>query len=77
MINRYILFKRNTVNQTTVGSVSLKSNRCILYKVTVCSYGKQGLETYFKTTDIRHLKLRRDEVCMVLEANYCFTKWLI
>ncbi|KAM6369774.1 germ cell-less protein-like 1 [Pluvialis apricaria] len=69
--NRYIIFKRNTLNQPCSGSVSLQPRRNIAFRLRLASFDSSGKIICSRTTGYRILTLEKDqeEVVMNLDSR--------
>ncbi|NXU47670.1 GMCL1 protein, partial [Turnix velox] len=69
--NRYIIFKRNTLNQPCCGSVSLQPRRNIAFRLRLASFDSSGKIICSRTTGYRILTLEKDqeEVVMNLDSR--------
>ncbi|KAM6331259.1 germ cell-less protein-like 1 isoform 2-T2 [Alca torda] len=59
--NRYIIFKRNTLNQPCSGSVSLQPRRNIAFRLRLASFDSSGKIICSRTTGYRILTLEKDQ----------------
>uniref|UniRef100_A0A8V0Z9N3 Germ cell-less 1, spermatosis associated n=1 Tax=Gallus gallus TaxID=9031 RepID=A0A8V0Z9N3_CHICK len=63
--NRYIIFKRNTLNQPCSGSVSLQPRRSIAFRLRLASFDSSGKIICSRTTGYQILSLEKDqELCL-------------
>ncbi|XP_033644165.1 germ cell-less protein-like 1 isoform X2 [Asterias rubens] len=67
--NRLLIFRRNTITHPVVASVSLQNSRNIMFRVRVVSYDGQGHVMYLKKSDLKVLKLNKDEEAVVLTVD--------
>ncbi|KAM6232102.1 germ cell-less protein-like 1 isoform 3-T3 [Spheniscus humboldti] len=59
--NRYIIFKRNTLNQPCSGSVSLQPRRNIAFRLRLASFDSSGKIICSRTTGYQILTLEKDQ----------------
>ncbi|EPY74871.1 hypothetical protein CB1_001866015 [Camelus ferus] len=59
--NRYIIFKRNTLNQPCSGSVSLQPRRSIAFRLRLASFDSSGKLICSRTTGYQILTLEKDQ----------------
>ncbi|KAF7236726.1 Germ cell-less protein-like 1 [Varanus komodoensis] len=69
--NRYIIFKRNTLNQPCSGSVSLQPRRSIAFRLRLVSFDGNGKLICSRTAGYQILTLEKDQeqVVMNLESR--------
>ncbi|XP_045150020.1 germ cell-less protein-like 1 [Echinops telfairi] len=63
--NRYIIFKRNTLNQPCSGSVSLQPRRSIAFRLRLASFDSSGKLICSRTTGYQILTLEKDQVRLI------------
>ncbi|NXJ11757.1 GMCL1 protein, partial [Odontophorus gujanensis] len=59
--NRYIIFKRNTLNQPCSGSVGLQPRRSIAFRLRLASFDSSGKIICSRTTGYQMLTLEKDQ----------------
>uniref|UniRef100_A0A5F8H8F6 Germ cell-less 1, spermatosis associated n=1 Tax=Monodelphis domestica TaxID=13616 RepID=A0A5F8H8F6_MONDO len=67
--NRYIIFKRNTLNQPCNGSVSLQPRRNIAFRLRLASLDSSGKLICSRTTGYQILTLEKDQPREVLPGS--------
>lgn len=67
--NRYIIFKRNTLNQPCSGSVSLQPRRNIAFRLRLASFDSSGKIICSRTTGYQILTLEKDQEQVVMNLD--------
>ncbi|XP_051496615.1 germ cell-less protein-like 1 isoform X1 [Apus apus] len=67
--NRYIIFKRNTLNQPCCGSVSLQPRRNIAFRLRLASFDSSGKIICSRTTGYQILTLEKDQEQVVMNLD--------
>ncbi|XP_058284512.1 germ cell-less protein-like 1 isoform X2 [Hylobates moloch] len=67
--NRYIIFKRNTLNQPCSGSVSLQPRRSIAFRLRLASFDSSGKLICSRTTGYQILTLEKDQEQVVMNLD--------
>uniref|UniRef100_A0A8C9H604 Germ cell-less 1, spermatosis associated n=1 Tax=Piliocolobus tephrosceles TaxID=591936 RepID=A0A8C9H604_9PRIM len=67
--NRYIIFKRNTLNQPCSGSVSLQPRRSIAFRLRLASFDSSGKLICNRTTGYQILTLEKDQEQVVMNLD--------
>ncbi|KAM4748232.1 germ cell-less protein-like 1 [Rhinophrynus dorsalis] len=67
--NRYIIFKRNTLNQPCNGSVSLQPNRNIVFRLRLTSFDNNGKVICNRTSGYQILSLEKDQEQVVMNLD--------
>ncbi|GAB0200358.1 germ cell-less protein-like 1 [Grus japonensis] len=67
--NRYIIFKRNTLNQPCSGSVSLQPRRNIAFRLRLASFDSSGKIICSRTTGYQILTLEKDQEEIVMNLD--------
>ncbi|XP_046759396.1 germ cell-less protein-like 1 isoform X1 [Gallus gallus] len=67
--NRYIIFKRNTLNQPCSGSVSLQPRRSIAFRLRLASFDSSGKIICSRTTGYQILSLEKDQEQVVMNLD--------
>ncbi|KAI1230145.1 hypothetical protein IHE44_0010537 [Lamprotornis superbus] len=67
--NRYIIFKRNTLNQPCSGSVSLQPRRSIAFRLRLASFDCSGKMICSRTTGYQILTLEKDQEQIVMNLD--------
>ncbi|XP_030874841.1 germ cell-less protein-like 1 [Leptonychotes weddellii] len=67
--NRYIIFKRNTLNQPCSGSVSLQPRRSIAFRLRLASFDSSGKLVCSRTTGYQILTLEKDQEQVVMNLD--------
>ncbi|XP_035884020.1 germ cell-less protein-like 1 isoform X2 [Phyllostomus discolor] len=67
--NRYIIFKRNTLNQPCSGSVSLQPRRSIAFRLRLASFDSSGKLICSRTTGYQVLTLEKDQEQVVMNLD--------
>uniref|UniRef100_A0A8C6RM89 Germ cell-less, spermatogenesis associated 1 n=1 Tax=Nannospalax galili TaxID=1026970 RepID=A0A8C6RM89_NANGA len=67
--NRYIIFKRNTLNQPYSGSVSLQPRRSIAFRLRLASFDSSGKLICNRTTGYQILILEKDQEQVVMNLD--------
>lgn len=67
--NRYIIFKRNTLNQPCSGSVSLQPRRSIAFRLRLASFDSSGKMICSRTTGYQILTLEKDQEQIVMNLD--------
>ncbi|XP_015738432.1 germ cell-less protein-like 1 isoform X2 [Coturnix japonica] len=67
--NRYIIFKRNTLNQPCSGSVSLQPRRSIAFRLRLASFDSNGKIICSRTTGYQILSLEKDQEQVVMNLD--------
>ncbi|XP_021230704.1 germ cell-less protein-like 1 isoform X1 [Numida meleagris] len=67
--NRYIIFKRNTLNQPCSGSVSLQPRRSIAFRLRLASFDSSGKIICSRTTGYQILTLEKDQELVVMNLD--------
>ncbi|XP_042696198.2 germ cell-less protein-like 1 isoform X2 [Chrysemys picta bellii] len=67
--NRYIIFKRNTLNQPCSGSVSLQPRRNIAFRLRLASFDSSGKLICSRTTGYQILTLEKDQEQVVMNLD--------
>ncbi|KAM6395541.1 germ cell-less protein-like 1 [Rhynochetos jubatus] len=67
--NRYIIFKRNTLNQPCSGSVSLQPRRSIAFRLRLASFDNSGKIICSRTTGYQILTLEKDQEQVVMNLD--------
>ncbi|XP_023587604.1 germ cell-less protein-like 1 [Trichechus manatus latirostris] len=67
--NRYIIFKRNTLNQPCSGSVSLQPRRSIAFRLRLASFDSNGKLICSRTTGYQILTLEKDQEQVVMNLD--------
>ncbi|XP_071435151.1 germ cell-less protein-like 1 isoform X2 [Pithys albifrons albifrons] len=67
--NRYIIFKRNTLNQTCSGSVSLQPRRSLAFRLRLASFDSSGRMICSRTTGYQILTLEKDQEQIVMNLD--------
>ncbi|XP_059586581.1 germ cell-less protein-like 1 isoform X3 [Alligator mississippiensis] len=67
--NRYIIFKRNTLNQPCSGSVSLQPRRNIAFRLRLASFDSSGKPICSRTTGYQILTLEKDQEQVVMNLD--------
>ncbi|XP_071585163.1 germ cell-less protein-like 1 [Heliangelus exortis] len=67
--NRYIIFKRNTLNQPCSGSVSLQPRRNIAFRLRLASFDGSGKMICSRTTGYQILTLEKDQEQVVMNLD--------
>ncbi|XP_062069926.1 germ cell-less protein-like 1 [Lepus europaeus] len=67
--NRYIIFKRNTLNQPCSGSVSLQPRRSIAFRLLLASFDSSGKLICSRTTGYQILTLEKDQEQVVMNLD--------
>uniref|UniRef100_A0A8D0FQ71 BTB domain-containing protein n=1 Tax=Strix occidentalis caurina TaxID=311401 RepID=A0A8D0FQ71_STROC len=70
--NRYIIFKRNTLNQPCSGSVSLQPRRNIAFRLRLASFDSSGKIICSRTTGYQILTLEKDQEQVVMNLDSRF-----
>ncbi|KAK3091844.1 hypothetical protein FSP39_023121 [Pinctada imbricata] len=77
-VNKLITMKRNTLSQASPGSVSMKPNRNIVYRLRIMNRDKKGKITLLRTTGMKLEVLKKDEevLLMTLDSQVSFPLYL-
>ncbi|KAL0621469.1 Germ cell-less protein-like 1 [Plecturocebus cupreus] len=67
--NRYIIFKRNTLNQPCSGSVSLQPQRSVAFRLRLASFDSSGKPICSRTTGYQILTLEKDQEQVVMNLD--------
>ncbi|NXP79218.1 GMCL1 protein, partial [Ramphastos sulfuratus] len=67
--NRYIIFKRNTLNQPCSGTVSLQPRRSIAFRLRLASFDSSGKVICSRTTGYQILTLEKDQEQVVMNLD--------
>ncbi|KAG8440893.1 hypothetical protein GDO86_006578 [Hymenochirus boettgeri] len=67
--NRYIIFKRNTLNQPCSGSVSLQPHRNIAFRLRLVSFDNDGKVICSRTSGYQILSLEKDQEQVVMNLD--------
>ncbi|XP_073509708.1 germ cell-less protein-like 1 isoform X2 [Phyllobates terribilis] len=67
--NRYIIFKRNTLNQPCSGSVSLQPQRNIAFRLRLVSFDTNGKVICSRTSGYQILSLEKDQEQVVMNLD--------
>ncbi|OBS81051.1 hypothetical protein A6R68_20736 [Neotoma lepida] len=67
--NRYIIFKRNTLNQPCSGSVSLQPRRSIAFRLRLASFDSSGKLICSRATGYQILTLEKDQEQVVMNLD--------
>uniref|UniRef100_A0A8C9NQE2 BTB domain-containing protein n=1 Tax=Serinus canaria TaxID=9135 RepID=A0A8C9NQE2_SERCA len=67
--NRYIIFKRNTLNQPCSGSVSLQPRRSLAFRLRLASFDCSGKMICSRTTGYQILTLEKDQEQIVMNLD--------
>lgn len=67
--NRYIIFKRNTLNQPYCGCVSLQQRRNIAFRLRLASFDNTGKVICSRTSGYQILTLEKDQEQMVMNLD--------
>ncbi|XP_030057754.1 germ cell-less protein-like 1 isoform X2 [Microcaecilia unicolor] len=67
--NRYIIFKRNTLNQPCSGSVSLQPRRNIAFRLRLASFDSNGKVICSRTSGYQILSLEKDQEQVVMNLD--------
>ncbi|KAJ7305289.1 hypothetical protein JRQ81_011206 [Phrynocephalus forsythii] len=67
--NRYIVFKRNTLNQPCSGSVSLQPRRNIAFRLRLASFDSSGKLIGSRTAGYQMLTLEKDQEQVVMNLD--------
>nr|XP_060643080.1 germ cell-less protein-like 1 isoform X1 [Anolis sagrei ordinatus] len=67
--NRYIIFKRNTLNQPCSGSVSLQPRRRIAFRLRLASFDSSGKLIGSRTVGYQILTLEKDQEQVVMNLD--------
>ncbi|XP_068277444.1 germ cell-less protein-like 1 [Nyctibius grandis] len=67
--NRYIVFKRNTLNQPCSGSVSLQPRRSIAFRLRLASFDSSGKIICSRTTGYQILTFEKDQEQVVMNLD--------
>ncbi|KAM4677756.1 germ cell-less protein-like 1 isoform 1-T2 [Discoglossus pictus] len=67
--NRYIIFKRNTLNQPCSGSVSLQLQRNIAFRLRLASFDSSGKIICNRTSGYQILSLEKDQEQVVMNLD--------
>uniref|UniRef100_A0A670J4X6 BTB domain-containing protein n=1 Tax=Podarcis muralis TaxID=64176 RepID=A0A670J4X6_PODMU len=67
--NRYIIFKRNTLNQPCSGSVSLQPRRNIAFRLRLASFDSSGKLICSRTAGYQILTLEKDQEQVVMNLG--------
>lgn len=67
--NRYIIFKRNTLNQPCSGSVSLQTQRNIAFRLRLVSFDTNGKVICSRTSGYQILSLEKDQEQVVMNLD--------
>nr|XP_056716588.1 germ cell-less protein-like 1 [Euleptes europaea] len=67
--NRYIIFKRNTLNQPCSGSVSLQPQRNIAFRLRLASFDSSGKLICSRTAGYQILTLEKDQEQVVMNLD--------
>ncbi|NXO78288.1 GMCL1 protein, partial [Sitta europaea] len=67
--NRYIIFKRNTLNQPCSSSVSLQPHRSIAFRLRLASFDCSGKMICSRTTGYQILTLEKDQEQIVMNLD--------
>ncbi|XP_075714630.1 germ cell-less protein-like 1 isoform X1 [Rhinoderma darwinii] len=67
--NRYIIFKRNTLNQPCSGSVSLQPKRNIAFRLRLVSFDPNGKVLCSRTSGYQILSLEKDQEQVVMNLD--------
>ncbi|NXD31191.1 GMCL1 protein, partial [Spelaeornis formosus] len=67
--NRYIIFKRNTLNQPCSGAVSLQPRRSIAFRLRLASFDCSGKMICSRTTGYQILTLEKDQEQIVMNLD--------
>ncbi|XP_077119192.1 germ cell-less protein-like 1 isoform X1 [Ranitomeya variabilis] len=67
--NRYIIFKRNTLNQPCSGSVSLQAQRNIAFRLRLVSFDTNGKVICSRTSGYQILSLEKDQEQVVMNLD--------
>ncbi|XP_042328015.1 germ cell-less protein-like 1 isoform X1 [Sceloporus undulatus] len=67
--NRYIIFKRNTLNQPCSGSVSLQPRRNIAFRLRLASFDSSGKLIGSRTVGYQILTLEKDQEQVVMNLD--------
>ncbi|XP_054252619.1 germ cell-less protein-like 1 [Indicator indicator] len=67
--NRYIVFKRNTLNQPCSASVSLQPRRSIAFRLRLASFDSSGKVICSRTTGYQILTLEKDQEQVVMNLD--------
>ncbi|NXF40808.1 GMCL1 protein, partial [Nyctibius bracteatus] len=67
--NRYIIFKRNTLNQPCSGSVSLQPRRSIAFRLRLVSFDSSGKIICSRTTGYQILTFEKDQEQVVMNLD--------
>uniref|UniRef100_A0A8C6C184 BACK domain-containing protein n=1 Tax=Monodon monoceros TaxID=40151 RepID=A0A8C6C184_MONMO len=67
--NRYIIFKRNTLNQPCSGSVSLQRRRSTAFRLRLASFDSSGKPICSRTTGYQILTLEKDQEQVVMNLD--------
>ncbi|XP_054854185.1 germ cell-less protein-like 1 [Eublepharis macularius] len=67
--NRYIIFKRNTLNQPCSGSVSLQPRRNIAFRLRLASFDSSGKLICSRTAGYQILTLEKDQEQVVMNLD--------
>ncbi|KFP71284.1 Germ cell-less protein-like 1, partial [Acanthisitta chloris] len=70
--NRYIIFKRNTLNQPCSGAVSLQPRRNIAFRLRLASFDSSGKMVCCRTTGYQILTLEKDQEQIVMNLDSRF-----
>ncbi|XP_070285505.1 germ cell-less protein-like 1 isoform X2 [Myotis yumanensis] len=67
--NRFIIFKRNTLNQPCSGSVSLQPRRSVAFRLRLASFDSSGKLICSRTTGYQILTLEKDQEQVVMNLD--------
>ncbi|KAM8974141.1 germ cell-less protein-like 1 [Pelodytes ibericus] len=67
--NRYIIFKRNTLNQPCSGTVSLQPQRNIAFRLRLVSFDSNGKVIYNRISGYQILSLEKDQEQIVMNLD--------
>ncbi|KAM6342366.1 germ cell-less protein-like 1 isoform 1-T5 [Podargus strigoides] len=67
--NRYIIFKRNTLNQPCSASVSLQPRRNLAFRLRLASFDSSGKTICSRTTGYQILTLEKDQEQVVMNLD--------